>query len=127
MSVFHQISKAWRQNGGFTVLELLAVFAMLAIIASLVAPKYQGLILDSKVKACQSNVQMITKAAKMYYEVHNEWPMMDDLVKGEYIEKDVYCPVGNKSEGTDYDYIIDNNNGDVTCKNADNHNPKDES
>ena len=59
---------------GFTVLELLAVFAMLAIIVSLIAPKYQGLILDSKVKACQSNVQMITKAAKMYYEVHNEWP-----------------------------------------------------
>ena len=66
--------------GGFTVLELLAVFAILAIIVALAAPRFAAVIQESKLKACENNVEMIRKAAEMYYEVRasgrrsRNWP-----------------------------------------------------
>jgi prepilin-type N-terminal cleavage/methylation domain-containing protein len=93
VSDFHRIIRVWKERQGFTVLELLAVFALLAIIAALVAPKYTAVVHESKVKACQSNIEMLTKAAEMYKEVNGEWPSEQQLVEGKYIDEYVYCPV----------------------------------
>jgi type II secretory pathway pseudopilin PulG len=83
-----------RGSGGFTILELLAVFALLAVIAALVAPKYSTVVAQSKIKACDNNVAMLAKAAEMYHEVNKEdWPDEGQLLSGEYIDEYVYCPV----------------------------------
>lgn len=118
VSAFNRIIQAWRRIGGFTILELLAVFAILAVIAALVAPKYTTVVHESKIKACKSNVEMLTKAAEMYHEVKGEWPSEQQLVDGKYIGKYVYCPVNDKEDDTTA-YNIDADLGVVTCKNCD--------
>ncbi|MGI6549311.1 MAG: competence type IV pilus major pilin ComGC [Syntrophomonadales bacterium] len=107
MSDFHRIIRVWKERQGFTVLELLAVFALLAIIAALVAPKYTAVVHESKVKACQSNIEMLTKAAEMYKEVNGDTAQLTvkTLLDAEYINEYVYCPVGDGSH-QDITYLV---------------------
>lgn len=120
MLAIHEWSFKDRKGvAGFTILELLAVFAILAIIVALAAPRFVAVIEESKVKACDNNVEMIRKAAEMYYEVKGEWPQEQDLVDEGYIERYIYCPLSN-TESEEYAYDIDEN-GKVTCRNAANH------
>ena len=120
MTVFYRIVRGWKARGGFTILELLAVFAILAIIAALVVPKYSTVVAGSKIKACESNIVMLTKAAEMYKEVKGSWPTDEQALKTEgFINEYVYCPVAStKSADTDYEIT----NGVVTCDNATKHN-----
>lgn len=118
MLIYQRIFGGQKGTGGFTILELLAVFAILAIIAALAVPRYTTVVRESKVKACKSNVEMITKAAEMYQEVEGNWPSMQDLVNKEYIDDNVYCPVASE-ESEDTAYEIED--GVVECLNADNH------
>ena len=119
MQIHQRIFGGPKRTGGFTILELLAVFAILAIIAALAAPKYTTVVHEMKIKACESNVEMITKAAQMYKEVEGSWPSMEDLVNKEYIDENIYCPVAsNKSKDIAYEIEED---GVVECKNAANH------
>jgi len=105
---------------GFTVLELLAVFAILAVIAAVAVPKYQTVVKESKIKACQNNVEMLTRAAEMYYELNHTWPTEQQLFTGKYINEYVYCPLASQAnESTDYDI---SSSGVVSCGNAANHN-----
>ncbi len=111
VSVFHRVIRGWREKGGFTILELLAVFAILAVIAALVAPRYTGVVAESKVKGCESNIEMLTKAAEMYYEVNKdtkEPPTVELLLDAGYINDYVYCPVGVNDDKEDYEW----NDGD---------------
>ncbi len=121
MLAIHERSLKVRCRGtaGFTILELLAVFAILAIIVALAAPRFTAVIQESKLKACKNNVEMITKAAEMYYEVKGEWPAQQDLVDEGYIEDGIYCPLA-ESESEEYGYDI-SDEGVVTCKNEANH------
>jgi prepilin-type N-terminal cleavage/methylation domain-containing protein len=114
VSDFHRIIRVWKERQGFTVLELLAVFALLAIIAALVAPKYTAVVKESKVKACQSNIEMLTKAAEMYKEVKGDTAQLTvkTLLDAEYINEYVYCPVGDKDAVEDYQY----ENKEFVCK-----------
>jgi hypothetical protein len=50
---------------------------------------------SSKVKACQSNIEMLTKAAEMYKEVKGDTAQLTvkTLLDAEYINEYVYCPV----------------------------------
>lgn len=118
MQIRQRIFGGPKGTGGFTILELLAVFAILAIIAALAVPRYTTVVRESKVKACKSNVEMITKAAEMYQEVEGKWPTMQELVNKEYIDDNIYCPVASK-ENKNTAYEIEN--GVVKCLNADNH------
>ncbi|NLW45210.1 MAG: hypothetical protein GXY92_08525 [Syntrophomonadaceae bacterium] len=119
LRIYNRSFKGRRGMGGFTVLELLAVFAILAIIVALAAPRFAAVIQESKLKACENNVEMIRKAAEMYYEVKGEWPTEQELAEEGYIEEYIYCPLADtKNEDTAYD--IDEE-GNVTCKNEDNH------
>lgn len=126
MLAIHERSLKVRCRGtaGFTILELLAVFAILAIIVALAAPRFTAVIQESKLKACKNNVEMITKAAEMYYEVKGEWPTQQDLADEGYIEDGIYCPLAD-GEGEEYAYDIDED-GNVTCKNKANHSPETE-
>lgn len=118
MPYHHRRFRNRRKTGGFTILELLAVFTILAVIAALVAPRYTTVVHESKVRACESNIDMLRKAAQMYQELEGHWPTEQQLVEKGYINEYVYCPVASvKSEGTDYTL----ENEDVTCDNEGQH------
>jgi len=57
---------AWGRQQGFTLVELLAVMAILAILAAFTVPKFTGVLASSKEKACMANAKLIQDAANLY-------------------------------------------------------------
>ncbi|NLV17289.1 MAG: prepilin-type N-terminal cleavage/methylation domain-containing protein [Syntrophomonadaceae bacterium] len=103
-------------NQGFTMLELLAVFAILAIVAMVAVPRYTKAVEASKVKACETNIEMLTKAAAMYHEIEGEWPDSVEALHTEgYIDEEVKCPLPSEGENEEGYDILD---GVVTCANS---------
>jgi prepilin-type N-terminal cleavage/methylation domain-containing protein len=70
-------SKYFRNNGGYTIIELIAVLAIIGIIAAVAVPIYAGSIESAKVKSDKASAQIIAKAMEM------KW--MDDEEEGEKI------------------------------------------
>ena len=81
---------------GFTMLELLAVFAILAIVAMVAVPRYTKAVETSKKNACKASVEMLNKAAAMYYEIEQVWPeTVETLATEGYIDEEFKCPVSD--------------------------------
>jgi prepilin-type N-terminal cleavage/methylation domain-containing protein len=98
------LPQSLRGNKGFTIVELLAVLVILGVIAGIAVPKVSQTIQNSKVKACEANLDLITQAIERYGMDHidattgqpdysgideNDW---DELIPD-------YFDVKNKSEG----------------------------
>lgn len=56
-----------RDEKGFTLIELIVVMAILAVLAALAVPRFTGMLEQSKLKAHNANVEMIAKAAEVYW------------------------------------------------------------
>ncbi len=114
------VKKLWRKrvkdDQGFTILELLAVFAILAIIIAIAVPRYSAIVAASKTEACAANIEMISKAAAMYYEIEDTRPDIAGLVAAGYIEEQVNCPFSDLAAPVGYS--IDATSGTVTCLNV---------
>lgn len=65
---------------GFTLVELIVVMAILAVLAALAVPRFGGVLGDSKEKARDADIEMITRAAEMY--IANETDAATTLVDG---------------------------------------------
>jgi len=61
------ITNRQRQRG-FTMIEMIGVLAVIAILASIVAPKIFDAIRDAKVNTFASNIQAVQTAAASYYK-----------------------------------------------------------
>lgn len=61
-----------RRRGGFTLIEILVVIAVLGILASLVAPMVFGHVSDAKVSAAQSQIEIFGLALDAY-RMDNDW------------------------------------------------------
>lgn len=74
------MSKRWRwatvarDERGFTLIELLVVAAILAVMASLLAPKVLDALRDSKVKAAVADADSIRQAMERYLIDNNDYP-----------------------------------------------------
>lgn len=71
--------KVWRDEGGFTLVELLVVAAILAVMASLLAPKVLDALNDSKVKAAVADADSIRQAMERYLIDNNDYPAAADI------------------------------------------------
>ncbi|MDQ6951708.1 MAG: type II secretion system protein GspG [Mariprofundales bacterium] len=85
---------------GFTMIEMIGVLAVIAILASIVAPKIFDAINESKVNAFASNIQAIQTAVASYYKDTGTLPTATgDLIasptavsaswNGPYLDKNV--------------------------------------
>ena len=82
---------------GFTMIEMIGVLAVIAILASIVAPKIFDAIRDSKINTFASNIQAVETAVANYYKDTGALPSSGgDLIsapsgvsnwKGPYLDK----------------------------------------
>ena len=59
-------------NKGFTLIEVLGVITLLAIIAVITVPAVQGVISNSKTKACEQQKKVVIEAAKKWHTDQQE-------------------------------------------------------
>jgi len=74
-----------KRSAGFTLLEIMVVVVIIAILASLVAPKILGRIDDARITKIKSDLNSIEAALDLYYLDNSIYPSteqgLDALVK----------------------------------------------
>lgn len=110
---------------GFTLVELIVVMAILAILVALAIPRFSNVMIDSKFKAHNANVELLTRAVEMYNAQESaEFNDADlsDLKTQNYIKELPECTIAGvnsrvKSGDTvaaDTDYEWDTGNKVIT-------------
>lgn len=111
-----------RRSGGFTLMELLVVLALVALIASLVTPIVSGSILRAKEATLKENLTVMRKALDDYYADNARYPLtLTTLAEKKYLRKipvdpfterdDSWIEVREESEGDTESGIIDVHSG----------------
>ncbi len=67
MSRRHTMFKKFRNQKGFTLVELIVVIVIIGILAAIAVPKFQDLSNSAKAAACKQNQAAIESAAAIYY------------------------------------------------------------
>jgi len=112
-----------RYNRGFTLLEIIVVVAIIAILASYIAPKVAGRVDDARISKAKSDIRVLESSLELYKLDNFLYPSneqgLDALVNkpageaarnwrdGGYIKKLTKDPWGN-----DYRYVYPGSNGE---------------
>jgi general secretion pathway protein G len=83
-----KIGRRHRRTGGFTLIELMIVIAMIAILMSIAAPRYQQSILRAKETVLKQNLYNLRSAIDQYTMDKQRAPQsLDDLVSAGYFRQ----------------------------------------
>lgn len=95
MKLIKALKKIWQNKKGFTIVELMAVFAILAVIAAIAVPQFTGTVNKAKEKTDKASAIIIARAAEQ------KW--MDDGETSDKIYKIYIDSSDNAAEDlTDY-------------------------
>lgn len=86
-----------KNKKAFTLVELLAVIAILGVLLALVLPKISGSINERKEKEYEIIIKSIENSAKAYFAENNEATSVDiiTLVNEKYLSSDIKNPITN--------------------------------
>ncbi len=86
-------------NHGFTLIELLVVLSIVALLLTLVSPKYFNHIDRAKETALKQDLQIMRVALDQYFGDHGFYPdSLETLVKESYLDKIPVDPITEKSD-----------------------------
>jgi general secretion pathway protein G len=95
------------QRSGFTLIELLVVLAVIAVLVSLVAPRYINQVDHAKEAVLRQQLTGVRDAIDRYYGIHQHYPAnLDELVSERFLR------------GVPTDPLTDKNNSWVLVQNA---------
>jgi general secretion pathway protein G len=85
---------AARTARGFTLIELIVVMMIVALLASLAAPKYFGSLQKSKDAVLKENLTLMREALDKFYGDNDKYPgTLDELVSRKYLRSIPRDPV----------------------------------
>lgn len=88
-----------RIHYGFTLIEILVVLTIIAILLSLVAPRYFNSIDRSKEKVLRHDLIVVRDAIDKFYSDRNVYPSsLQDLVQGKYLRDVPIDPVTDRAD-----------------------------
>jgi general secretion pathway protein G len=84
---------------GFTIVELLVVLSVIALLLSIVTPRYLNKIEEGKEIALRQNLSVIRKSIDQYYSDQGEYPdKLNQLVEKHYLRVIPLDPIAEKHE-----------------------------
>lgn len=118
------LSKIRRRSGGFTLIELMIVIAIIAILAAILVPNFIRARAQGQLTACKSNLKNIGTALEMYStDWSGKYPANTGLLTPNYLKAIPECPAAatntynaafgpsaafNTGSYTDYYYVACN-------------------
>ena len=120
------MSPAWRNNRGFTLIEIMVVIVILALLAALVGPKIIGRSDDAKIADVKVQIRNLETALKLYKLDNGLYPLTEQGLAALVTKPTVgVIPKNYKAEGyleskkipqdpwgNDYVFISPGANGD---------------
>lgn len=99
-----------RNRLGFTLIELLVVLAIVALLLSIVAPRYIQQTDRAQEAALKENLTTVRNSIDQYYSDIGDYPTsLQDLVDKRYLRKIPTDTVTNRNDTWLYVYTEDNN------------------
>lgn len=94
------LSGKFAQRGrGFTLVELIVVIAIIALLVSLVAPRFIGALDRSKEAVLHTNLSLLRESIDRHYTDHLAYPTaLDDLVSKRYLREIPLDPITEKRD-----------------------------
>ena len=87
------------KKSGFTIIELLIVLAIIAMLASLVAPRYLRSLDSSKEVALRHDLDKMRGAISSFYSDQNRYPdSLEELVDRGYLKSIPVDPINERSD-----------------------------
>ena len=87
------LSKIRRRSGGFTLIELMIVIAIIAILAAILVPNFIRARAQGQLTACKSNLKNIGTALEMYStDWSGKYPSDTALLTPNYLKTVPDCP-----------------------------------
>lgn len=88
-----------RSHSGFTLIEILVVLTIIAILLSLVTPRYFSSIDRAKEKVLRHDLIVVRDAIDKFYSDRNAYPnTLQDLVQGKYLREVPVDPITDRTD-----------------------------
>jgi general secretion pathway protein G len=94
-----QFSSTKILKSGFSMIELMVVLAIIAILLTLVAPRYLGSVASGKETVLKENLSTVRRAIDQHFADRGAFPKkLEDLVTLQYLRSLPIDPITNSSE-----------------------------
>lgn len=90
MRIYNDYTRGLQKKGGFTLIEMLVVIAIIGILASVLMPALQSSLSTARSISCQNNLKQLAMAMHAYAYDNNGWGFIND---GFYVNRYILGPI----------------------------------
>jgi general secretion pathway protein G len=102
--------RVWRDDHGFTLIELITVVAIVGILAAIAVPQYKQAVLQAKEGVLREDLFLFRDAIDQYYIDKGKYPAsLDALAEEGYLRK---IPVDPITQAADWEAVFEEQDPD---------------